>query len=158
DLTQSSSVMTVQGAAIKSMLLVGIAVVTAGFTWTQALGSAAQGTINAAAFPYVIGGALGGLVLGLITFFAPKASPITAPLYAAAEGLFLGGISAVFETFYSGVVLQAVGLTVGTLVMLLAVYATGLVQVTQGFKAGVIAATGGVCLVYLIGFILSLFG
>src|SRR5205085_3543536 len=92
DLVHSSSIMTVQGTAIKSMLLVGILLVTAGFTWTQTLGTSAE-RINPAGIPYVLGGALGGFILALITIFAPKASPYTAPLYAAAEGLFLGGIS-----------------------------------------------------------------
>jgi uncharacterized YccA/Bax inhibitor family protein len=63
-----------------------------------------------------------------------------------------------FESKYNGIVFQAVGLTVGTLVMLLVVYASGLDRVTEGFKAGVFAAMGGIALVYLISFVLSLFG
>jgi uncharacterized YccA/Bax inhibitor family protein len=157
DLAHSSSVMTVQGTAIKSMVLVGILLVTAGFTWSQTLGTTAQG-INPAGLPYVLGGGLAGFVLALITIFAPKASPYTAPLYAAAEGLFLGGISAIFESKYNGIVIQAVALTMGTLVMLLVVYASGLVRVTQGFKAGVVAATGGIFLVYLMSMVLRFFG
>src|SRR5207237_5396092 len=127
-----------QGTAVKSLALVGILLVTAIFTWSQTLaGATAEGpAINGAGIPYVFGGAIAGFILAIITTFAPKASPYTAPLYAAAEGLFLGGISAIFESMYQGIVLQAVGLTIGTLVMLLAVYATGLVKVTQGFKAG----------------------
>jgi uncharacterized YccA/Bax inhibitor family protein len=152
--------MTIQGTAVKSLVLVGILLVTAAFTWSQTLaGGTAEGpAINSAGIPYVLGGAIAGFILAIITTFAPKASPYTAPLYAAAEGLFLGGISAIFESMYQGIVLQAVGLTIGTLVILLAVYATGLVKVTQGFRAGVIAATGAVCLVYLVSMILGFFG
>jgi uncharacterized YccA/Bax inhibitor family protein len=167
DLAQASGTMTVQGTAIKSLVLVGILMVTAVFTWTKTLApesapevarGVSQVPLNGAAWPFVMGGALVGFILGLITSFVPRVSPFTAPLYAAAQGLFLGGFSALFESRYSGIVFQAVGLTIGTLILLLSVYGTGLVRVTEGFKAGVIAATGGICLVYLASWILHLFG
>jgi len=166
DLANSSGAMTIQGTAIKSMVLVGILLVTAIFTWTKALAPAStsevavstQAAINGSAIPFVLGGAFGGFILAMITSFVPRVSPYTAPLYAAAEGLFLGGISAIYEGMYSGIVFQAVALTIGTLILLLSVYATGLVRVTEGFKAGVIAATGAICLVYLASMFLGFFG
>ena len=82
----------------------------------------------------------------------------TAPIYAALEGLVLGAISAVFETMYPGIVIQAVGLSVGVLAVMLFVYGTGIIRATERFRIGVVAATGAVCLVYLVELVLSMFG
>jgi uncharacterized YccA/Bax inhibitor family protein len=88
----------------------------------------------------------------------PKVSPFTSPIYAALEGLFLGAISAVFEAMYSGIVVQAVCLSIGVLAVMLFLYSTGIIRATEKFKIGVIAATGAVCLVYLVSMVVSLFG
>jgi uncharacterized YccA/Bax inhibitor family protein len=82
---------------------------------------------------------------------------VTAPVYAALEGLALGGLSAVFETKYPGIVMQAVGLTFATLAAMLIAYRTGLIKATEKFKLGVVAATGAIALYYLIGLGLSFF-
>ena len=112
----------------------------------------------AALYPFMIGGAIGGLVLALITVFKKEWAGITAPLYAVVEGLFIGAASAIFEARFPGIVLQAVGLTFGTMAALLLAYRSGLIKVTEKFKLGVVAATGGVCLLYLANFALSFFG
>jgi uncharacterized YccA/Bax inhibitor family protein len=75
-----------------------------------------------------------------------------------AEGLFLGGISSIFEAQFPGIVIQAVGLTLGTLVGLLFAYKSGLIKVTENFKLGVAAATGGIFLIYMASFVLGFFG
>jgi len=106
----------------------------------------------------MIGGLIGGLILALITIFKPSASPYTAPAYAACEGLLLGAISAAFEKAYPGIVVQAVGLTFGTLAALLLAYTSRLIKPTENFKLGIVAATGGIMLLYLASFILGLFG
>jgi uncharacterized YccA/Bax inhibitor family protein len=82
----------------------------------------------------------------------------TAPIYALLEGLFLGGISAIFEAQYPGIVIQAVSLTFGTLFCLLLAYRSGIIKVTENFKLGVAAATGGIALIYLATLVLGLFG
>jgi uncharacterized YccA/Bax inhibitor family protein len=148
-----SQVMTVQGTALKTLLLVGILLVTATFTWTQA----ARGQTNLAT-GLTVAGALIGFVIALVTVFYPKAAPITAPIYAALQGLLLGGISALFESVQSGIVLQAVSLSGAILAIMLFVYATGIIKATEKFKIGVVAATGAVCLVYFVDIILSMFG
>ena len=74
------------------------------------------------------------------------------------EGLFLGGISAIFEAQFSGIVIQAVGLTFGTLFCLLMVYKSGLIKATENFKLGIASATGAIFLVYLVSMILGFFG
>jgi uncharacterized YccA/Bax inhibitor family protein len=80
------------------------------------------------------------------------------PVYAAFEGLLLGGISAMYEQRYEGIVINAVALTFGTLAALLLAYRAGLVRATENFKLGIFAATGGIALVYLISMVMGFFG
>ena len=101
---------------------------------------------------------VGGCTIAFLTVFYPKVSPITAPIYAALEGLVLGGISATFEARYPGIVTQAVGLSIGTLAMMLTLYGTGLIRATEKFKIGLVAATGAICLVYLVDIVAGFFG
>ena len=145
--------MTIQGAAVKSLVLVGILLAAAAYTWSQCRDGNVQ-----AAYPYIIGGCIGGLIFAFVTIFNPRWSPVTAPLYAGCEGLALGGISAAYEYVYQGIVLDAVGLTIGTLVVMLVAYASGLVRATPKFVIGVIAATGAVALVYFVDILLGFFG
>ena len=84
-------------------------------------------------------------------------SPITAPIYALLEGLFLGGVSAAVNRVYPGIAFQAVGLTFGILGCMLLAYRTGLIKPTERFKLGIVAATGGICVFYLAAFVLSFF-
>lgn len=104
------------------------------------------------------GGAIGGLVLALITVFKKTWAPVTAPLYALVEGFFLGAISAVYNAQFGGIVMQAVMLTFGILFALLFAYRSGLIKATENFKLGVVAATGGIALVYLASIALGFFG
>ncbi len=152
-----SNTMTVKGTAVKTMILLGLCIGTACFTWTM-VWNAVQGQAPVQnIMPWIMGGAIAGLVFALATTFKPNWAPVTAPLYALAEGLFLGGLSAILEAKYPGIALQAVSATFGTMFMLMLAYSSGLVKATEGFKAGIIAATGGICLIYLVGFALSFF-
>lgn len=108
--------------------------------------------------PWLIGAVLVGFVLVVVTFFKPLWARVTAPLYAVAEGLFVGAISKVYEVQFEGIVLQAVGLTIGVFAMMLVLYATGRIRVTPRFRLGIIAATGAVCLIYLATAVMRLFG
>ena len=122
------------------------------YTWSQF-------TINpAAVMPYAIGGAIGGFVVALVTVFKKTWAPYTAPLYAVLQGLFLGAISATFEQRFPGIVMQAVALTFGTLGALLMAYRSGLIKATENFKLGVVAATGGIAILYLVNIGMGLFG
>ena len=103
-------------------------------------------------------GAIGGLITALVTVFRKQWAPITAPIYALLEGLFVGAISLVMEAAYPGIVLPAVSLTFGTLFALLAAYRSGLIKATENFKLGVAAATGAILVVYLAQFVLGIVG
>lgn len=143
--------MTLQGTVNKTLFFLFLVFATALYTWNLAM------TQPAMAQPWMIGGAIGGLVLALITSFKPAWSPVTGSLYALAEGLFLGAISAMYEQRFHGIVLQAVLLTGGVSLALLAVYSMRLIRATENFKLGIVAATGGIFLVYLLSWILSFF-
>lgn len=157
-----NATMTVGGTAGKTLVLCGILLAAAFFTWSQVLGQAPDGTGRFAdnygnAVPWMAGGLIGGLVLGLWTTFVPRMAPYTAPLYAACEGLFLGGVSALFEMRFPGIALESVGLTVGTLVLMLTLYVTRIIRVTRGFALAIVAATGAVALTYLADVLASVF-
>ena len=83
---------------------------------------------------------------------------MTAPIYALLEGLALGGISAIFEARFPGIVVQAVGLTFGALFCLLIAYKSGMIKVTENFKLGVVSATGAIALFYVVSLLLGMFG
>ena len=146
--------MTINGTVHKTAFLLMLAIVPAMWVWAQFFATKNPAVI----MPYMIGGLIGGLIFAMITIFKRTWAPVTAPMYAVLEGLFLGGISATFEAMYPGIVIQAVGLTFGTLFFLLFAYRSGMIKVTENFKLGVVAATGGIFFVYLISFVLGFFG
>ena len=109
--------------------------------------------------PYLIfGGALVGFGLAIYTSFVPRNAGITAPIYAFVEGLFLGGISFMFEMEYPGIAIQAVGLTFGTLASLLFFYKSGLIKPTENFRLMIFSATFGIMILYLISIVMYFFG
>jgi len=143
--------MSVQGTVNKTAALLAILLVASSWIWGRAMaGAPVQGWI---AF-----GLIAGFVTALVTVFKKAWAPVTAPLYAACEGLALGAISAVLELSYPGIAIQAVALTFGTLAALLLAYTSRLIPVTQNFRLGVVAATGSIALVYLVSFVLGFFG
>src|SRR2546430_4760276 len=107
---------------------------------------------------YMLIGAVAGFVLAIATVLRKTWAPITAPLYAFAEGLFIGGISILLEDAYPGIVIPAVSLTIGIFVAFLLIYRTHLIRVTDKLRIAVFAATGGVALVYLASLVLNLGG
>jgi uncharacterized YccA/Bax inhibitor family protein len=146
--------MTLNGTVNKTGILLVCAIATAGWTWLQFMQSRDVASVT----PWMLLGMIGGLVFALITIFKKEWAPVTAPAYALLEGLVLGGLSAVFELRYPGIAIQAVGLTFGTLFVLLFVYRAGLIKVTDKFRLGVVAATGGIAVFYLLELVLGFFG
>jgi uncharacterized YccA/Bax inhibitor family protein len=143
--------MTIGGTVNKTALALTVLMVAAAWVWNL-------GPTDARLPVFTTVGLLGGLVAAIVTSFRQPWAPITAPIYAALEGLALGGISVSFEARYPGLVSQAVFLTFGTLGALLVAYRSGLIRATENFKLGIFAATGGIMLVYLVGFVMSFFG
>ncbi len=142
----SKGVMTVSGTINKISILFLLLLLGASISWYQP------------SQLFVWGGALGGFVVALVTVFKKEWSPVTAPLYAGLEGLFLGAISSAFASMYEGIIFNAVALTLGVFAAMVIIYRSGLIKVTQRFRMGIFAATGGVVLVYFASIILGFFG
>jgi uncharacterized YccA/Bax inhibitor family protein len=139
--------MTLQGTVNKTGL--GILIVAAGavVTWNME-----QPIL------LLVLGAIGGAILGFVTVFKKQWAPITTPIYALLEGLVLGAISRMYDQQVQGIVPIAVGLTMGTLGALLLAYTSRLIKVTENFRLGIFAATGGIALLYLVSMVLGFFG
>jgi len=144
--------MTIQGTVNKTLLMLILVVIPAAWMWNL------LNTGNPAVMPLLLGGTIGGFIVALVTIFNKQWAVVTAPLYSVLEGLAIGGISASAEAQFPGIVIQAVTLTFGTLFCLLLAYKSGLIKATENFKLGVVAATGGIALIYIITLILGFFG
>ena len=146
--------MTIGGTVNKVGLLLLLLLIPAAWVWNRALTAWDPKEVT----PIVMGGVIGGLIFALVTIFKKEWAPITAPLYAVMQGLYLGGISAWMHTRFDGIVIQAVALTFGVLFVLLAAYRTGLIKATENFRLGIVAATGAIFVVYLVSLAVNLFG
>jgi uncharacterized YccA/Bax inhibitor family protein len=146
-----SEQMTLGGTVNKTALSLVILMATASFVWNRGADDPALGA-------WIMVSVIGGAIVALATVFKQTWAPYTTPVYAAAEGIALGGISVVFESRYPGIVSQAVFLTFGTLGALLVAYRSGVIRATENFKLGVFAATGGIALLYFLSFVLGFFG
>lgn len=149
DMTQAGVIverMTVQGAINKSFLLGVIMLFTAVFAYSSPSSL------------FMWGGAIGGLVVVVIASFKPQYSGTLAPIYAGLEGLFVGAISAIYASAFDGIVLQAVSLTMAVFFIMLFIYKSGIIKVTNKLRTGIIMATGAIFVVYLLSWVLSMFG
>lgn len=140
--------MTLQGTINKSFLLLFICLIGAMFGWQN---------------PFLIAKAMwifliAGTVLALFISFKPRSAPFLAPVYAFIEGLCMGLISLAFNKEFPGIVLQAVFVTLAVFLVMLTLYKTKIIQASRGFVIGVLSATCGVALFYLVCMVLMLMG
>jgi uncharacterized YccA/Bax inhibitor family protein len=163
---------TVQGVAVKTLLLMVCLAVAFGAVWREGMGDisalraagtqagqmATDVTIPKSVIGFGIGGALIGFALAMCVIFNPRSAPCLAPFYAAMEGMALAAISLGFEAKFPGIVMQAVGGTAGALLIMLLVYASGLLRPTEGFVVGLLAAMGGIIALYTVDLLMSIFG
>jgi uncharacterized YccA/Bax inhibitor family protein len=149
----SDARMTVSGTVNKAGILMLCVLGTAMFTWDKFYTDGDAASIGM----YTMIGAFGGLIMALVTIFKKEWSPVTAPIYALLEGLFLGAISATLEVRYPGIAIEAVALTFGNCFALLLAYRSGLIRPTQKFQMGIVAATGGIAIVYVASMLLGFF-
>ena len=144
--TNITDTMTIEGTVNKTMISLFLLVGTGYFTFD---------VMNPI---LLIGCAIGGLIIALITIFKKHWAPVTVPIYAVLEGGLLGGVSFMYNSMYEGIVTNAVFLTLGILISLLIAYRSGLIKPTENFKLGIAAATGGIAIVYLVNFMMGFFG
>jgi len=147
----SSRPMTLAGVINRSILLLLLVAGTSAGVWTY------SNSHPEAIYPMAMIGALGGFAVGIATSFKRNWAPVTAPVYAVLEGLFIGGISLVMEQRFPGLVLQAVLLTFGVMFALLAAYQSRIIRPSQTFKSVIVGATFGIVVVYLVSMVLQLF-
>jgi uncharacterized YccA/Bax inhibitor family protein len=149
--------MTISGTANKAGILMLLVLLSAAWVWNQffAAGDATAGA--RAVGGYTMIGAFGGFIAAMVTIFKKEWSPITAPVYALLEGLFLGALSAMMELRFPGIAIQSVALTFGTCFALLLAYRSGMIRATEKFTLGIVAATGGIALIYFLSMILGFF-
>lgn len=159
--SSSDGVMTINGTMNKTGLMLLIVTFAALFTWRKFFGifdySSPEVAMSAIKW-WMIGGGIGGFITAIITTFRPQSANVTAPIYAVFEGLFLGGISAFFEAMYPGLVMRAVALTLGVFFVMLMLFRSGKLRASGKLKMGILAATGGIALVYFVSFIAGMFG
>ena len=155
DQAGSQGVMTQSGAMNKFAMLMLLVLASASLTWK----AAAEG-VNV--LPWMIGTAIGGLVIALVISFRPQTSPFMGPVYALVEGVFVGGISAyyndAFDQIAPNLIMQAVGLTFGVIIAMYALYKFKVIKATERFKSIVFMATAGIAVFYLLSFVLRFFG
>ena len=160
--TSDTGVMTLKGTINKSIISLLLILAAASYTWSMTLNGTGDAMV------WMIGGAIGGFVVAMITTFKKEWAPYTTPIYALLEGLFLGAVSALYAvntaegTEYSmvnnSIVIQAVTLTFGVFFAMLFAYRSGMIKATNKFRSGVIAATGGIAIAYLFSIVLGMFG
>ncbi len=143
---ESTNYMTVNGAVTKTAILTMIMLTVAVTTYS----------IPSQMFMTI--GALGGAAVYFLTSFKPNLAPITAPIYAVLKGLLVGSASAFFAFAHNGIVLQAAGATMICLLVMLFLYRTGIVKVTQKFRMIVSMCVGAIMIIYLLSWIGSLTG
>ena len=148
----TNEVMTLSGAVNKTVFYLLLCTLTAALNWNLLYSNPG---LASGLFYF---GLIGGLITAMVTIFKPTTANISAPIYAALQGLALGAVSAMYESFFDGIVIQALALTFGTLAALLLAYKSGLIKPTENFRLMLFAATGGVFILYLVSFIMSFFG
>lgn len=160
DYRSASEVMTVNGTMNKTAIMLLLVIAAAIFTWNKFFQAIATNPEAGAAavMPWLIVGGIGGLIATLVTVFRPQSAGISAPVYAVFEGLLLGGISAIFEAKFGGIVMRAVLLTLAVFMAMLFLYRSGIIKVTRKLQMGIFAATAGIAMVYLVSFIGGFFG
>ncbi len=146
DQSVSRTPMTVSGAVNKTMMLMGIMLVGAGI-----------GYMNPSQILMWVG-ILGGAAIFFFASRNPDKAPILAPIYAVVEGLFVGTVSAYYAYMFNGIIFQAASLTMAIMFTMLFLYKSGLVKVTDKFRAGISMAVGGIMIYYLVNIVLHFLG
>lgn len=156
--TTNDNVMTIEGTVNKSLFLILLVFVSAYMSWQ----SSYAGGWSDQAVPIIPSwyflAIIGAFIVSIIIIFKKETAPYLTPVYALLEGAALGALSAIFEFRYPGIAMQAVLCTIATFLSLLMAYRSGLIKATENFKLGVVAATGGIALVYVIDLALRFFG
>ena len=147
---KSNGAMTVNGSLQKTSFLLAVLLAFGVVSWGITSSNPASGA------GLVFGSMIAAFVVGLIIIFK-RPSPTLSTVYAAQQGIVLGGISYIFNDQYQGIVLQAVMLTIGVTMAMLLLYKTGLIKVTEKLRSVILVATIGVLVFYVLSWIIGIF-
>ena len=154
----NTGVMTVGGTATKTLLMLLMVIAGAAYTWKLYYNAINPQSITG----WMFGGLIVAFILAMIISFKPKTAPFLAPIYAAGEGLALGGISAIFNEQFAltapNIVINAVALTLVTALVMFTVYRSGLIKVNGTFMKVLSIALISIMVFYLGSWIVSMFG
>ena len=159
--TTDSETMTVKGTMNKTLLMVLFVMASAFYTWSRffdAFDPANPALALGSVKTYMMIGGIGGFIIALVASFSPRYSGFLTPIYAILQGTFLGGLSAMFEAQFPGLVIRAVALTFGVFIGMLLIYRQGIIKVDNKFRRGMMAALFGLLGVYAVSWIAGLFG
>lgn len=155
DVITHENAMTVKGTLNKFGFLFLMVLGTSFYSWKE---FAEGGNVA----PLIWTGAIGGLILAIVLVFKKEWSPYLAPAYALLEGLFIGAISAMYNSAFAekapNIVINAVGLTFGVAIAMYLLFSFRIIRATEKFKSIVISATIGIALFYVIVWVLRMFG
>jgi uncharacterized YccA/Bax inhibitor family protein len=154
-----AGMMTVRGAMTATAVLFVLLLASATFGWMATdTAETVNGDLQVSFPPLAFIGTIVGFVAVIVCYFKPRLAKFLGPIYALGQGFFLGAISKVFETQWNGIVLQAAGATLAVFAVMLGLYHTKIIKVTDRFRKIVIFATLGVMALYLVSIVMSLFG
>ena len=146
-------VMTISGTLTAFALLSVVLLIPAVISWNWA----ALGFMDRVNIITMVG-AIVGFILAIIICINPKNAPFLSPLYAVCEGALLGGLSAILEMQFRGIVMQAVAATFLVTFIMFTLFKTKVIQVTKKFVTTLLVATGSIALLYILNFIMNLCG
>lgn len=150
--------MTVNGTITATATLFVLLLASAAVGWmqTDSMSRDIDGNAQVGFPPFAFVGVIVGLVCVIALYFKPMLARILGPIYAIAQGFFVGALSKMYETYYDGIVLQAAGATVAVFAVMLVLYRTQVIRVTDRFRQIVMTATLGVAVFYGVSFLIRL--
>jgi uncharacterized YccA/Bax inhibitor family protein len=153
-------VMTVNGVISATAVLFVLLLASAAFGWSQTNGLTYDPVTGDPQYGFPMLAWVGmvvGIGLAFLLMFKPHLAKIIAPIYAIAQGFFVGAISKMYESWYDGIVVQAAGATIAVFGVMLVLYRTRIIKVTNRFRKIVVSATIGIMVFYGICFLIQLF-
>jgi uncharacterized YccA/Bax inhibitor family protein len=153
--TWHAGTMTVGGVAQTTGILFLLLLLSASFGWA-ATETSEMGQVQLPGL--AIGAIFVGFALAMVLAFKPMLARFLAPVYAIVQGYFVGAISKAYESQWDGIVVQAAGATLGVFAVMLFLYRTQIIKVTNRMRRIVIGATLGVAVFYGISLLINVFG
>jgi uncharacterized YccA/Bax inhibitor family protein len=152
--TSDGESMTIGGTAAKTGFLLLLVLGAGAWGWTLVSPETGDSAMPGWLFLLMIG----VFVVAIVTAFKPQIAIVTGPLYAVSMGAMVGAISHIYDFEYDGIVVQAILATACVFMVMLVLFVTRTIRVTDRMRGIVVGATAGIALFYLVSIVMSLFG